>query len=112
MESGVRNYDLQLMQSLIEETQYLLNNTWELSLLSESQAEAVAFLVATTRYCPANVTQEHVKNVLKFWNITLADVEATIFELLHIHEEEITDGLKEDLYVLSLIFPTKNESHL
>ncbi|OLS15179.1 MAG: hypothetical protein RBG13Loki_1193 [Promethearchaeota archaeon CR_4] len=108
MESGVRNYDLQLMQSLVEETQYLLNNTWEFSLLSEAQAEAVAFLVATTRYCPAKMTQEHVENVLKFWNITLADVEAVIFELLHIHEEEITDGIEEDLYVLNLVFPSKN----
>jgi len=108
MESGVRNYDLQLMQSLVEETQYLLNNTWELSLLSEAQAEAVAFLVATTRNCPASMNQEYMKHLLKFWNITLADVEATIFELLHIHEEEITETIEEDLYALSLIFPTKN----
>ncbi len=109
MESGYNSrVDLQLMQSLVEETEYLLSNTWELSLLPETQAEAVAFLVATTRQCPANVCEEHIKKVLKFWNLTLADVEAIIFELLHIHEEEITDSLEEDLYVLNLVFPAKN----
>ncbi len=107
MES-VRNYDPQLMQSLVEETQYLLSNTWELSYLPEAQAEAVAFLVATTRNCPANVSEEHIKNILKFWNLTLADVEEVIFDILHIHEEEITESLAEDLYILNLVFPTKN----
>ncbi len=109
MESGYNSrVDLQLMQSLVEETQYLLNNTWELSLLPETQAEAVAFLVATTRQCPASVNDEHIKNILKYWNLTLADVEATILELLHVHEEEINDSLAEDLYVLNLVFPAKN----
>ncbi len=109
MESGYNSrVDLQLMQSLVEETEYLLSNTWELSYLPEEQAEAVAFLVATTRQCPASMNEEHIKKVLKFWNLTLADVEATIFELLHVHEEEITESLAEDLYVLNLVFPAKN----
>ncbi len=109
MESGYNSrVDLQLMQSLVEETEYLLSNTWELSYLPETQAEAVAFLVATTRQCPASMNDTHIKNVLKFWNLTLADVEATIFDLLHVHEEEITDSIEEDLYVLNLVFPAKN----
>ncbi len=108
MESGFRSYDLQLMQSLVEETQYLLSNTWELSLLPETQAEAVAFLVATTRQCPASLSEDHIKNVLKFWNLTLAEVEGCIIDILGAHEEEITDSIIEDLYVLNLVFPAKN----
>ncbi len=100
--------DMQLMQSLMEETQYLLSNTWELSYLPETQAEAVAFLVATTRQCSASINEDQIKKILKFWNLTLADVEETIFELLHVHEEEITDSIEEDLYVLNLVFPANS----
>jgi hypothetical protein len=109
MESGYSSrVDQELLESLVEETEYLLSNTWELSYLPEAQAEAVAFLVATTRLCPANMSEEHIKKVLTFWNLTLADVEETVFEMLHIHEEEITDSLAEDLYVLNLVFPARN----
>ncbi len=108
MESGYSSRaDLQLMQALVEETQYLLSNTWELSILPEAQAEAVAFLVATTRHCPASMSDEHIANVLKYWKLTLADVEAIIFELLNIAEEEITESIAEDLYVLNLLFPAR-----
>ncbi len=107
MESA-RNFDPQLMQSLVEETQYIHSNTWELSYLPEAQAEAVAFLVATTRHCPAYLSEDQIKNILQFWNLTIADVEEIIMELLHVHEEEITESLAEDLYVLNLVFPAKN----
>ena len=109
MESRYDNeVDLELMELLVDETQYLLGNTWELSLLPEPQAEAVAFLVATIRLCPSSLNVEHIKKIMKFWNLTLADIEATIFDLLHVHEEEITESIEEDLYILHLLFPAKN----
>jgi len=99
--------DQEFLRTLVQETAYILENTWELAFLPDAQAEVVAFLVATLRVYPAGIKEEHLETIKNFWDLTMQDVEEAIFEMLHINEEDITDSLEEDLYVLSLIFPSQ-----
>lgn len=100
--------DLEFLRTILEDTAFLLDNTWELAFLPKSQAEVVAFLVTVARRYPEGVTQAQVDIIKDFWELNMQDVEEAVFAILHIHEEEITDSLEEDLYVLNLLFPTRN----
>jgi hypothetical protein len=99
--------DEEFLRTLVQETAYILENTWELAFLQDALAEVVAFLVASIRLCPAGTVGEQVEAIKNFWNLTMQDVEEAVFEILNIHDEEISDTLEDDLYVLSLIFPSQ-----
>ncbi|MHA1731687.1 MAG: hypothetical protein ACTSU5_07070 [Promethearchaeota archaeon] len=103
---------LEVAEELLEETELIYNNSWELSFLYPGiEGETLAFLVATARLYPG-FNEDDMRVVSELTGVPMNKIEFMAMELVTIHEEEISDSIEGDLVLLSFILPNWEDLHV